>query len=142
MRFEVIDNCPYENVRLPERATAGAAGYDFFIAADTICPAKQITLVPTGVKAQIDHGYYLQIVLRSSAPKKLGLMLANSAGIVDEDYYLANGHIMFQVYNFSNQDVTLKKDDRIGQGIFIKYETTDDDAVTAVRTGGFGSTGN
>lgn len=142
MRFEVIDNCPYKDVRLPERATAGAAGYDFFIAEDTTCPAKQITLVPTGIKAQIDHGYYLQIALRSSAPKKFGLLLANGIGIVDEDYYLVNGHIMFQVYNFSNQDVTLKKYDRIGQGVFIPYALVDNDITQTERQGGFGSTGN
>ena len=49
---------------------------------------------------------------------------------------------MFQVYNFSNKDITLKKYDRIGQGVFIPYALTDNDTTQTERQGGFGSTGN
>ena len=141
MRFETIST--YPNINLPKRATKGAAGYDFECAVDTICPAHQITLIPTGIKAQIDNGYYLQLAVRSSTPKKKGLILANSIGIIDEDYYNNpdnEGHIMFQVYNYTNNDVTISAGERIGQGVFIKYGLTDDDIVNNVRTGGFGST--
>ena len=70
-------------------------------------------------------------------------MLANGIGIIDSDYYNNpenEGHIMFQVINFTDKEVMINKGERIGQGIFIKYETTDDDAATGERTGGFGST--
>ena len=83
MRFEKITSFP--NVNLPKRATAEAAGYDFECAEYTIVPAHTITLIPTGIKCQIDNGYYLQLALRSSTPKKKGLMLANSVGIIDAD---------------------------------------------------------
>lgn len=143
MRFERV--AAYPDVNLPKRATKGAAGYDFECAVDTVCPAHKITLIPTGIKAQIDNGYYLQIAVRSSTPKKKGLMLANSVGIIDEDYYNNpdnEGHIMFQVYNYTNNDVTIPTGERIGQGVFIKYALTDDDVADKVRTGGFGSTDN
>lgn len=141
MKFERI--AAYPNVNLPKRATKGAAGYDFECAIDTICPAHKITLIPTGIKAQIDTGYYLQLAVRSSTPKKKGLILANGIGIIDEDYYNNpdnEGHIMFQVYNITDNDVTIPAGERIGQGAFIKYAITDDDIAEGLRIGGFGST--
>ena len=57
MKFEAITT--YPNATLPKRSTKGAAGYDFECVIDTICPAHRITLIPTGIKAQIDDGYYL-----------------------------------------------------------------------------------
>lgn len=47
----------------------------------------------------------------------------------------------FGFYNLSNWPVVIKKDDKLGQGIFQKYLKTDDDEATGERTGGFGSTG-
>jgi len=145
MRFERISK--YPDAQLPQRATKGSAGYDFFVAEDTVVPPGENVLVPTGVKAQIDDGYWLQLAVRSSTPRKLGLILANGIGIVDSDYYNNpdnEGHIMFQVYNIKpegrNNIVVLHKGDRIGQGVFVRYGLTDDDMVERVRTGGFGST--
>ena len=78
MKFERI--AKYPNAALPKRATKGAAGYDFECVETTIIPPHSIRLIPTGIKAQIDEGYYLQIALRSSTPNKKGLMLANGIG--------------------------------------------------------------
>ena len=142
MRFEAISS--FSNVHLPERSTKGSAGYDFFTAKYTAIPAHSIALIPTGVKAQIDEGYYLQLAVRSSTPMKKGLILANGIGIVDADYYnnpSNEGHIMFQVYNITDEDVFIPEGEKIGQGVFLKYALTDDDATESERVGGFGSTG-
>ena len=83
------------------------------------------------------------LVNRSSNPIKKGLVLANSIGVVDADYYNNpdnEGHIMFAYYNFSSGDITIKKGDRIGQAIFTSFFTCDNDKAEGVRTGGFGST--
>lgn len=141
MKFERVSK--YPEAQLPERATKGSAGYDFFVAEDISIGPGSIVLVPTGVKAQIDEGYWLELAVRSSTPRKLGLILANGIGIVDSDYYNNpdnEGHIMFQVYNISDHGVILHKGDRIGQGVFVSYGLTDDDNVERLRTGGFGST--
>ena len=141
MRFEQISTCP--GAALPVRATKGSAGYDFECAEDVTVPAHSIKLIPTGIKCQIDEGYYLQLALRSSTPKKKGLMLANGIGIIDSDYYNNpdnEGHIMFQVYNFTDSDVLIPCGERIGQGVFIQYGKTDHDVATGLREGGFGST--
>ena len=141
MRFERCLFFP--SATIPYRATAGAAGYDFECVADTLIPPYQIVLIPTGIKCQIDEGYYLQLSLRSSTPMKKNLMLANGVGIIDRDYYnnpQNEGHIMFQVINFTDKEVIIKKGERIGQGVFLPYAITDDDHAIGEREGGFGST--
>ena len=142
MKFEKVTK--YPNAVLPQRATRGSAGYDFECVEDTVIPAHSIRLLPTGIKCEIDYGFYLQLALRSSTPMKKGLMLANGIGIIDADYYnneSNEGHIMFQVYNFTDEEITIKAGERIGQGVFLPYAITDGDAaISDVRTGGFGST--
>ena len=101
------------------------------------------TLVPTGIKCEMPEDMYLELSVRSSCPLKHWLILANGVGIIDADYYNNpdnEGHIFFQIINLSPFDIVLKKGDAIGQGIFKKYYLTDDDAATAKRRGGFGST--
>ena len=101
------------------------------------------TLVPTGVKCKIPEGYYLQLSVRSSTPLKTWLVLANSVGNIDADYYnnMSNeGHIYFQIMNLSPFNIQIKKGDIIGQGILLPYEITEDDSPGGERTGGFGST--
>lgn len=101
------------------------------------------TLVPTGVKAELDPGTYLELSVRSSCPLKYWLILANGVGIIDGDYYNNpdnEGHIYFQLINLSPFPIQLKKGDCIGQGIIKSYLKIEDDNQQAVRTGGFGST--
>ena len=103
------------------------------------------TLVHTGIKANMEEDEVLELYNRSSNPKKLGLILANSVGVVDADYYNNqdnDGEIMFAFYNFKPWNVTLKVGDRVGQGVFKKFlrpvgglRVKDDE-----RQGGFGST--
>ena len=51
-----------------------------------------------------------------------------------------DGAIMFAFYNVKDEDTYIKKGDCIGQGIFQKYLTVDDDTSEGERKGGFGST--
>lgn len=101
------------------------------------------TLVSTGVKCQLDPGCYLELSVRSSTPLKYWLIVANSVGIIDSDYYNNpdnEGEIFLQLINLSPYNIQLRKGDVIGQGIIKKYEITDDDSATGDRLGGFGST--
>ena len=80
---------------------------------------------------------------RSSNPGKKGLILANSIGVIDKDYYGNpdnDGHIMFAFYNIKDEDVQIKKGDCIGQAIFQKYMVADNDNAQGERLSGFGST--
>ena len=103
----------------------------------------QPTLVPTGIKCQLDEGCYLEISVRSSTPLNNWIILANGVGIIDGDYYNNpdnEGEIFFQVINLSPIDIVIETGDKIGQGIIKRYEKVEGDATTNARTGGFGST--
>lgn len=102
------------------------------------------TLVSTGMKCKLDPGTYLELSVRSSCPLKYWLVMANSVGIIDADYYNNpdnEGEIFFQMINLSPFAIKLQKGDAIGQGIIKPYLVTEDDAATGSRVGGFGSTG-
>ena len=101
------------------------------------------TLVSTGMKCKLDPGTYLQLSVRSSSPLKYWIMMANSVGVIDADYYNNpdnEGEIFFQLYNLSPFNIQIKKGEAIGQGIILPYMLTEDDAALGERLGGFGST--
>ena len=71
-------------------------------------------------------------------------LILDGTGIIDADYYNNpnnEGEIFFQLINLAPFAIQLKRGDKIGQGIFSHYETTEDDIATGKREGGFGSTG-
>ena len=145
--FEIAKGFENSGINLPFRKTKFSAGYDFEAAEDTVIPAFKFggkpTLVKTGVKSYFGEDEVLILANRSSNPMKKGLVLANSIGVIDSDYYGNpdnDGHIMFAFYNFGDSDITISKGDAIGQGFFQKYLVTDNDSSTGERVGGFGST--
>ena len=101
------------------------------------------TLVSTGMKCKLDPGTFLQLSVRSSCPLKHWIMMANSVGIIDADYYnneSNEGEIFFQLYNLSPFNIIIHKGEAIGQGIILPYLTTENDIASGIRIGGFGST--
>ena len=145
--FEVAKGFENAKINLPVRKTKYSAGYDIEAAEDTIIPSfkkgDKPTLVKTGLKAYMEDDEVLILANRSSNPGKKGLILANSIGVIDKDYYGNadnDGHIMFAFYNIKDEDIQVKKGDCIGQGIFQKYLITNDDMASGIREGGFGST--
>lgn len=145
--FEIAKGFENSNINLPIRKTKYSAGYDIEAAEDVIIPSfkkgMNPTLVKTGLKAYMQDDEMLLLYNRSSNPKKKGLILANSVGVVDKDYYGNpdnDGHIMFAFYNIKEEDVEIKKGEAIGQAIFQKFFVTDDDVAQGERIGGFGST--
>jgi len=102
-------------------------------------------LVPTGIKAFMQEDEVLLIASRSSNPLKRGLSIPNGIGVVDADYYnneANEGELFVQLINFFPVDYKVKKGERLAQGIFINYLTTDDDeGGLTQRHGGFGSSG-
>ena len=147
--FEIAKGFEDWNINLPVRKTKFSAGYDIEAAEDTIIPSfkkgMKPTLVKTGVKAYMGEDEVLILANRSSNPGKKGLILANSIGVIDSDYYGNpdnDGHIMFAFYNIKEEDITIKKGEAIGQGVFQKYFVADNDQAEGERLGGFGSTSN
>ena len=85
----------YDGIRLPKRATAGSAGYDFFAPAAFTLKPGQMTKILTGIRARIDDGWVLKLYPRSGLGFKFRLQLNNTVGIIDSDYYGSDneGHI-------------------------------------------------
>ena len=145
--FEVAKGFENEGINLPKRKTKYSAGYDIEAAEDVVIPSfkkgMNPTLVKTGIKAYMQDDEALMLYNRSSNPKKKGLILANSVGVIDKDYYGNpdnDGHIMFAFYNIKDEDTVIKKGEAIGQAVFQKYFISDDDVAEGERMGGFGST--
>lgn len=146
-RFEIVKGYENKNINIPVRKTSLSAGYDIESAEDIVIPSFNIgtkpTLIKTGLKCYMENDEYLMLVNRSSNPVKRGLVLANSVGIIDADYYNNpdnDGHLMYAFYNYSKEDITIRKGDTIGQAIFMKYLLVDNDSSNGERKGGFGST--
>ncbi len=134
----------YDNLKLPQRATQGSAGYDFFAPFDIILKPGETIKIPTGIRCKMELNYVLKLYPRSGLGFKYRLQLNNTVGIIDSDYYYSDneGHIFAKITNDSNENKTLEIKANTGfmQGIFVEYGITFDDDTKSVRNGGFGST--
>ncbi len=128
---------------LPSRSTKKSAGYDFFAPSDFIIKKGECLKIFTGVKACMEERDVLYLYIRSSFAIKYGLVLKNSVGVIDSDYYNNpdnEGNIIFVIENTSDNDFEIKKGTRFAQGVFMNYLTIDDDNSFGKRNGGIGST--
>jgi len=134
----------YNCLLLPQRATKGSAGYDFFTPfAFSLDPGETIK-IPTGIRAEIAEGWVLKLYPRSGLGFKYRLQLNNTVGIIDSDYFYSDneGHILSKITNDTKDGMNINLEAGRGfmQGIFLEYGITEDDAAEGVRNGGFGST--
>lgn len=136
-------NYIHTNIILPQRSTKESAGYDFFSPIDfTLNPGETIK-IPTGIRAKINNGWVLKIYPRSSIGFKYQVMLANTVGIIDSDYYNSDneGHIFVKLINDGDKPLNVEQGDRLVQGVFVPYGITSNDKVKRKRNGGIGSSG-
>ena len=141
---ETVEQAVYDRIKLPVRATAGSAGYDFFSPLTfSLAPGETIK-IPTGIRVQMETGWVLQCYPRSGLGFKYRLQLNNTVGIIDSDYYFSDneGHIFAKLTNDGKEHKTVEVVQGQGfmQGIFVPFGITVDDDATAIRNGGFGST--
>ena len=139
---EELIQSAYDNLKLPERATSGSAGYDFKSPFTfTLAPGATMK-IPTGIRVKIDEGWWLGCLPRSGLGFKYRLQLNNTMGVIDSDYYYAEnqGHIFIKITNCGKDSLTVEQGKAFAQGIFTPYGVTYDDDATANRIGGFGST--
>lgn len=146
-KFEVVKDFAIKygekNVRMPERGTKYSAGYDFFSPTDAVIEPHSKLLISTNLKADMEGDEFLMLCPRSSMGKR-GITLANGVGIIDKDFYgneSNDGNFGFLLQNNSDEPYVINKGDKLGQGIFMKFLTVENDIVASeVRSGGFGST--
>lgn len=134
----------YDGLKLPQRATKGSAGYDFFSPFPLKIEAGESIKIPTGIRVEMEEGWVLKCYPRSGLGFRFRLQLDNTVGIIDADYFESDneGHIFAKLTNDSREGKVLELSQGSGfmQGIFLEFGITIDDEVTEIRNGGFGST--
>lgn len=108
-----------DGVELPTYATAGSVAFDIAVAEDGVVPAKGTAMIPTGLTIATPPGYALLIAPRSSLFRKTGLRIGNTIGVIDQDFCGPEDELMLYLWNPSNEDVHVKRGDRLAQGLFV-----------------------
>lgn len=134
-----------DNAILPTRGDAEAAGIDLYACIDgstTLIPGAT-AMIPSGIACEFPEGYFGLVFPRSSVGTKRHLILANTAGVIDNSY---RGEILMAFTNTGTQNQTIEPGDRLAQMILLPYVTyniveTDTLSETERGSGGFGSTG-
>lgn len=135
-----------EEAVLPQKATAGSAGYDLSAAMNTPVTIQpgEICRIPTGLAIQLPNGNLAAMIYaRSGLAVKHGITLPNGVGVIDSDY---RGELLVALINLSTEPYTIQPGERVAQLVItpiasvemVETELLDD---TVRSTGGFGSTG-
>jgi dUTP pyrophosphatase len=132
--------------RLPEYATAGAAGLDLRACLDSPLQLEPgaTHLVRTGIAIHIaDPGYAALILPRSGLGHKHGIVLGNLVGLIDSDY---QGELMVSTWNRGSTLFTLNPLERLAQLVIVPvmqahFNVVEDFNTSERGAGGFGSTG-
>lgn len=133
----------YQQIKLPKRATQLSAGHDIYTPFDIQLGSGQDFRFPTGIRCKMNYDVVMLIAPRSSIGIKKNLMLNNTLGVIDADYYQASneGEIWMALHNYGSKPVHIDANDRVAQAVFVPYGVADVQIVFAARTNGIGSTG-
>ncbi|MBN2454863.1 dUTP diphosphatase [Candidatus Woesearchaeota archaeon] len=128
---------------LPEYHTKGSVGFDICCREEARIKPREIALLPGNIIVETPPGYMLLVALRSSTPRKKGLIKPHGIGIIDQDYCGDEDEIKVQVFNNTDKEVVVEKGERIAQGVFVKVEKFGWEEKNSMgkSRGGFGSTG-
>ena len=129
--------------RKHENLANGDTGYDVTAVEDTIIPARQSALVPTGLTlADMPPGIWVRIESRSGLAFKHNVHAFN--GIIDNNY---RGDLGVKLINHSDTDYQVKRGDRVAQLVLyplvvvIRSEWARSITDTDRGANGFGSSG-
>ncbi len=133
-----------KSLPLPTYQTSGSVGFDIYSREDMEIKPREIALIPGNIIVETPPGYMLLVALRSSTPRKKGLIKPHGIGVIDNDYCGEGDEIKVQVYNNTDGVVKVDKGERVAQGIFVKIDKFDWDEKDQMgkARGGFGSTGS
>jgi dUTP pyrophosphatase len=128
---------------LPEYKTKGAVAFDLMSREDLTINPGEVGYAPLNICVEPPEGHMLMLAARSSLHKR-GLMLANGVAIGDQDFAGNEDEYKAVLLNFSKEPVTVKRGERIVQGLFkpiVKAVWRAVDDMEQESRGGFGSTG-
>jgi dUTP pyrophosphatase len=130
-----------ETAQMPTKANKSDAGFDLYADEDNWVFAKNRKTIKTGVSLEMTDNLAGLIWPRSGLSVKQGIDVL--AGVIDAGY---RGEIMVCLYNTSDEDVEIKRGDRIAQIIFqevpiISLQLREQLGSSQRGSNGFGSTG-
>ena len=128
---------------LPVYETQGSVGFDLIARESVRIAPGKLALIPSNVIVEVPEGHMLMVASRSSTPRKKGLLTPHGFGVIDHDYCGPTDEVLIQVYNFSDNEQTIERGEKIAQGIFVKIEKVlweEKDSMKKPSRGGFGST--
>jgi dUTP pyrophosphatase len=140
LKIHLVDN----SLPVPQYQTSGSVAFDLYSREDIVVKPKEIKIAPANVIVEVPEGFMLMIAPRSSLPVKKGLALANSVGILDQDYRGPDDEIKLELYNFTDKEVEIKRGERLAQAILVKIEQAELEEIKENNNesrGGIGSTG-
>src|SRR6266571_7113698 len=120
---------------LPTYATTGSVGFDLICRQDTEVAPSKLARIPANVIVCTPPGYMLLLTMRSSTARRKGLLIPNGVGIIDQDYCGEGDEIMLSVYNFRDEAVTVQREERIAQGLFVPIARVTWQEVSSVGQG-------
>ena len=126
---------------VPKYVHDGDAGADLTASEKTVIPARDRSLVGTGIRLEIPEGYVGLIWPRSGLAIKKGIDCG--AGVIDSCY---RGEIKVLLFNHSDTKFQIEPGDRIAQILIQKVERVqfipaNELSGTTRNEEGFGSTG-
>jgi len=141
---EIIFKRIHKDASVPEYQTPGSVAFDFCLVEDISIAPGAIAKTRTGLVIKTPDDHALLVISRSSNPVKKGIDLANSVGVVDSDYAGPSDELFLLLKNITNEEVTLKKGDRVAQGMFVpvtRGTMKEVEEMPHKNRGGHGSTG-
>lgn len=135
----------------PAWGSALAAGLDLHACLDEplrLIPGSAAVLVSSGLAVRIGQPGWCGLVLPRSGLGHRGLVMGNTAGVIDADY---EGPVLISAWNRTAgpdaQDIVVRPGERIAQMLFVPVARPGFRVVSAFSgmstrgAGGFGSTG-
>lgn len=146
IKFELVKEQYREHpdrcITMPTRATKHSAGYDICTPIDFKLFKGETIKIKTDIKCKMDSDMVMLLFPRSSIGIKHGIILANTVGVIDADFYgnqENDGNITLALTKIDGAISEFKAGDKIAQAVFVKYHT-DGETVETERKGGIGST--
>lgn len=130
-----------KNAKLPTRAYGVSAGYDLYAIHSHYIPAKEWTIIDTGVHVELPVGTVGMLKSKSGLNIKHGI---TSEGVIDVGY---TGSIVVKLYNHSDVHYLVHAGDKITQLVILpladvgELELVESLSETERGNNGFGSSG-
>ncbi|MGF1632428.1 MAG: dUTP diphosphatase [Phycisphaerae bacterium] len=137
----------HEDVPLPCRMSAHAAGFDLHAAVPAEAPVTlqpgDIALIPCGFAMAVPPGYEAQVRPRSGLATRFGISMPNAPGTIDADY---RGEVKVPLINLGRAAFVVERGMRIAQMLVLPVpDVTMTEVLDLPPTergeGGFGSSG-